>query len=239
MSSSQHLVRAASDDIGLRRESRVDAGEIPLWLARLHRSLPTGAEVRISISGDLPIPLDDLIEGGGFGADGPMSVRLESLPDSVQPNMKMLVCGLNPGTTSAKMGVSFAKSGNRFWPAALAAGIVTQDRAIDHALLHHGVGFTDLAKRTTSRADQITSAEFRSGSSRVERLVRWLQPACVLMVGLGGWRTGVDRRAESGWQPDSFGGAPVYLMPSTSGLNTHESVDSLTKHLEKAQAGPS
>ncbi len=194
--------------------------------------------MRISIGGDLPISLDDLIEGAGFSVDGALSVRQESLPDSVQPNMKMLVCGLNPGVTSAKDGVSFAKKGNRFWPAALAAGVVTQDRAIDHALLHHGIGFTDLAKRTTSRADQITTAEFRSGASRVERLVRWLTPRSVVMVGLGGWRTGVDRQAESGWQAKPFGGAPVYLMPSTSGLNTHESVDSLVKHLEKAQAGP-
>ncbi len=238
MSSSQHLVRAASDGTGLRRESRVDAGEIPLWLARLHRSLPTGAEVRISISGDLPISLDDLIEGAGFGADGPLAIRLESLPDSVQPHMKMLVCGLNPGRTSAAEGVSFAKQGNRFWPAALAAGIVTEDRAVDHALLHHGIGFTDLAKRTSGRADEITAAEFRSGASRVERLVRWLEPSCLLMVGLGGWRTGIDRRAESGWQAERFGGVPVYLMPNTSGLNTHESLDSLTEHLERAQAGP-
>jgi TDG/mug DNA glycosylase family protein len=236
--SSQHLVRAASDEIGLRRESRVEAGEVPLWLARLHRSLPAGTEVRIGISGDLPVPFDDLIEGAGFGTDGPNATRLVSIPDTVQPQMRMLICGLNPGRVSAEAGVSFANPGNRFWPAAIAAGVVSEERAPDHALLHHGIGFTDLAKRTTERADQITAAEFRSGAARVERLLRWLQPSCLVMVGLGGWRHGVDPAAASGWQDESFGGVPVYLMPNTSGLNTHETLASLTAHLEKAQAGP-
>ncbi len=186
----------------------------------------------------MPIPIDDLIDGAGFGVDGPLSTRLNSLPDIVGSHMKMLVCGLNPGQVSAASGVSFANKGNRFWPAALAAGIVSEDRATDHALLHHGVGFTDLAKRTTSRADEITGAEFRSGVSRVERLVRWLRPSMMVMVGLTGWRHGVDRKASSGWQPIPFAGTPVYLMPNTSGLNTHETQASLTKHLEKAQAGP-
>ena len=238
MSSEGHLVKAASDEIGLRRESRVDAGDVPLWLARLHRSLPVGSEVRISISGSLPIPTDDLIEGAGFAVDGPLATRLESLPDIVHARMSMLICGLNPGRVSAEQGVSFANNGNRFWPAALAAGIVSEDRAHDHALLHHGVGFTDLAKRTTARAEEITAAEFRSGVSRVERLVNWLRPSIVVMVGLSGWRQGVDRNATSGWQPTPFAGAPVYLMPSTSGLNAHETLVSLTEHLENAQAGP-
>ena len=238
MSSDQHLVKASSDEIGLRRESRVEAGDVPLWLARLHRSLPVGAEVRISISGSLPVPEDDLIEGAGFSTDGPLSTRLETIPDTVAPRMNVLVCGLNPGKVSADLGVSFAKNGNRFWPAALAAGLVKTDREPDHALLHSGVGFTDLAKRTTTRADEVNSAEFRSGASRIERMVRWLQPEIFLMVGLTGWRQGLDRKATSGWQAEPFGGRPVYLMPATSGLNTHETLESLTAHFEKAQAGP-
>ena len=150
----------------------------------------------------------------------------------------MLVCGLNPGRVSAEAGVSFANPGNRFWPAVLETGLVSQDRDVDHSLLHHGVGFTDLAKRTTAKAEQITDAEFRSGASRVERLVRWLQPARLLMVGLTGWRQGVDRGAEAGWQPQPFGGVPAYVMPNTSGLNAHETLESLAAHVEKAQAGP-
>ena len=41
--------------------------------------------------------------------------------------MRLFVCGLNPSVYSADAGVGFARPGNRFWPAALAAGIVTTD----------------------------------------------------------------------------------------------------------------
>lgn len=238
MVSPSHLVKAASDEVGLRRESSVETGEIPMWLARVHRSLPVGASVRISITGDLPVPHDDLLEGAGFRVAGSNAVRLQSLPDTVRPRLKYLVCGLNPGLYSADAGVSFARNGNRFWPAAIAAGLLTEDRAMDLALSDHGVGFTDLAKRTSSKADEITAAEFRSGASRVERLVAWIQPRVMIMVGLTGWRHGVDRTAESGWQPELFGGTRVYLMPNTSGLNTRETLESLTAHLRAAQAGP-
>jgi hypothetical protein len=32
----------------------------------------------------------------------------------------------------------------------------------------------------------------------------------------------------------ALGGAPVYVMPSTSGLNTHVRIDDLVDHLERA-----
>lgn len=238
MASVNHLVKAASDEVGLRRESSIETGDIPMWLARVHRSLPVGSTVRLSISGELPVPHDDLLEGAGFRVAGVDAVRLASIPDTVRPRMRMLICGLNPGHFSAEAGVSFARNGNRFWPAALAAGIVTEDRAADRALSDHGVGFTDLAKRASGRADEITAAEFRSGASRVERLVEWLRPEIVVMVGLTGWRLGVDRRAVAGWQDEKLGGCHVYLMPNTSGLNTHESLETLTTHLTAAQEGP-
>ncbi len=238
MVSSSHLVKAASDEVGLRRESSVETGDIPMWLARVHRSLPVGASVRLSISGDLPVPHDDLLEGAGFRSVGPTAVRLQSLPDTVRPRMKLLICGLNPGHYSAEAGVNFARKGNRFWPAAIAAGIVSEDRAIDRALSDHGVGFTDLAKRASVRADEITMAEFRTGASRVERLVAWTKPEVLVVVGLGGWRLGVNRQAQIGWQSELHGSRPVYLMPNTSGLNTRSSLESLTEHLRAAQAGP-
>ena len=56
------------------------------------------------------------------------ATRARSLPDTVGPGMRLLVCGLNPSVYSADAGIGFARPGNRFWPAAIAAGIVTVDR---------------------------------------------------------------------------------------------------------------
>jgi hypothetical protein len=54
------------------------------------------------------------------------------------------------------------------------------------------------------------------------------------MVGLAGWRAAVDRKATAGVQPEPFGGRPLYVMPSTSGLNAHSRLDDLTTHLRSA-----
>jgi hypothetical protein len=56
------------------------------------------------------------------------------------------------------------------------------------------------------------------------------------MVGLAGWRAAVDRKAVAGVQPEPFGGRPVYVMPSTSGLNAHSRLDDLADHLRAAAA---
>jgi TDG/mug DNA glycosylase family protein len=160
--------------------------------------------------------------------------RLRTLPDTVGPGMRLLVCGLNPSLYAADAGVGFARPGNRFWPAALAAGLVSVTRDPQAALHRDRIGMTDLAKRATVAASELTSEEYRRGLERVEHLVRWLQPRAVCFVGLAGWRAAVDRRAETGIQPRRLADVPVYVMPSTSGLNARVSLDQLTEHLRAA-----
>ncbi len=174
-----------------------------------------------------------LLEGAGFA---PAGTRLRTLPDLVAPGMRLLVCGLNPSVYAADAGVNFARPGNRFWPAALAAGLVSRDRDPWHALLVDGVGFTDLVKRATVSATELTAAEYAHGESRVGWLVGLVRPAAVCFVGLTGWRTAVDRAATAGWQPGGFAGVPAYVMPNTSGLNAHARPADFAAHLRAARA---
>jgi double-stranded uracil-DNA glycosylase len=182
--------------------------------------------------------IDDLVTGAGFelvARDGlDMTLRRQrSLPDHVAPNMCLLVCGLNPSLYSADRGVNFARPGNRFWPAMLAADLVTVDRDPVHALAHHGIGMTDLVKRATVAASELTR-EFIAGVARVERLCAWLRPGALCVVGLAGWRAAVDRRAVVGWQPRDLGGVAVYVMPNTSGLNASTQHAGFVSHLRAA-----
>ncbi len=151
--------------------------------------------------------------------------------------MRLLVCGLNPSVYSADAGIGFARPGNRFWPAAIAAGLVTVDRDDARAALAAGIGMTDLVKRATPRADELTRDEYRAGLARVERLVAVAPPGAVCFVGLAGWRAAVDRRAVAGVQPDAIGGRPAYVMPSTSGLNARTPPSELADHLRAAALG--
>jgi len=164
------------------------------------------------------------------------AMRARTLPDVVGPEMRVLVCGLNPSVYAADAGVGYARPGNRFWPAAVAAGLVSIDRDPWHALRQHGVGFTDLVKRATVAAAELRSDEYTAGLERLERLASWLEPAVVAFVGLAGWRAAVDRKAVAGPQEQTVGGRPVYVMPSSSGLNARATVASLAEHLRAATA---
>lgn len=159
--------------------------------------------------------------------------RARTLPDLVRPGLRLLVCGLNPSLYSADAGVPFARPGNRFWPAALAAGLVDHPRNA-RAALRRGIGFTDLVKRATPGASELSAREYAAGLARVAAIVRLYRPSALCFVGLDGWRASVDRRAQPGWIPGGFAGVPAYLMPSTSGRNARVSVTALAEHLRAA-----
>ncbi len=216
---------------------------LPRRLAVLHRDLPPEARVRLlgpAVGPGTPRP-GELLAGGGFLVheltvedDGRWTARVtraRTLPDTVGPGMRVLVCGLNPSEYSADAGVGFARPGNRFWPAAMAAGLVTRDRDPWHALAAHGVGMTDLVKRATPASAALARQEYRDGFARVERLAAWLRPGVVLFVGLEGWRAAVDRSAAPGPQERTVGGRPAHVMPSTSGRNAASRLDDLVDHL--------
>lgn len=189
--------------------------------------------------------LRDLLEGAGFSIEsvdnsmpGRRALRARrrlTLPDTVGPDMAVLVCGLNPSIHAAEAGVGFVTPNNRFWAGALTAGLVSVDRDPYRALDRDGVGMTDLVKRATRRADELDGDEYRTGLARVERLVGWLQPRVVCFVGLSGWRAAVDRTAKPGLQAAELSGRPVYLMPSTSGLNAHSQLPDVIEHLTEVR----
>lgn len=225
---------------------------------------PTVEEVSTPESGDdlpgrlftwwQPDHLADVVAAAGFRVDRLELVaarheddhaRLEvtataerALPDHVAADLRLLCCGLNPSLHAADAGVGYVTGSNRFWRAMAAAGLATRDRDPRHLVRHDRVGMTDLVKRATPRADELRAAEYREGVERLARLCAWLRPAAVAVVGLAGWRAAVDRRAVVGWQPDDLGGSPVYVLPSTSGLNARVSLAELAGHLRAAADGP-
>ncbi len=198
--------------------------------------------------------LADLLEGAGFAQveiaagepdrDGlyrPLTAtagRDRTLADTVGPGMRLLLCGLNPSLYAADAGVAFARPGNRFWPALRAAGLTDLDRDPNGLLRIDNIGLTDLVKRATLGADELNAAEYTHGLARVRRLCDRLRPAAVCFIGLAGWRAALDRTAVAGWQTGGLGETPVYLMPSTSGLNAHASSVQLAEHLAAAAALP-
>jgi TDG/mug DNA glycosylase family protein len=237
----------------------IAAEQLPMALAELHRALVVGASFHLQVTSDHHRATDDemfaqrhfsqwnvdrlrdVVERAGFVVDEMLddgaewidveATRGRLLADTVGPAMRVLMVGLNPGQLSADLGVSFARPGNRFWPAALASGLVT--RALDpfRALRVDRVGMTNIVLRPTTGAGELAREEYVDGADRLERLVRWLQPECVCFIGITGYRVAVDKGAVLGWQPESFGGVRTYVMPNTSGLNAHAKPADFTEHL--------
>ncbi len=222
---------------------------LPSALAAAHRDLEVGAtlQLRIADTSWTEAHLSAVIRAGAF-EPGPLrshgaqlrceATAVRGLPDHVGPGMRLLCCGLNPSWHAADAGVGYVTGSNRFWRAMAQAGLATRDRDPHHLLAHDRIGMTDLVKRPTARADEVAADEFRDGLVRLDALCAWLRPAAVAMVGLQGWRAAVDRRASVGWQARQLGDRPVYVLPSTSGLNAGTSLDDLVAHLVAAADGP-
>lgn len=146
------------------------------------------------------------------------------LGDVLGPRVRLLLCGINPGTRSAALGRHFAGHGNRFWPALYAAGITPElfGPAEQHRLPELGVGVTNIVARETAKASELSTAELRAGGERLVRLVRERRPAVVAVLGVTAYRLAFSEpRAALGRQAGTAGGASWWALPNPSGLNAH------------------
>jgi TDG/mug DNA glycosylase family protein len=225
-----------------------------LLLARLHRGDGPGTRATLRLSTPAEVEpeaaaalLRSRLTAAGFDAvrirqDGrgrrlhASARRALTLPEWIGPRLRVLFCGLNPSPYAAEAGIPFGRPGNRFWPAARKAGLITRDRDVPDAV-RRGIGFTDLVKRPTARAAEIRASEYERGIAELRRRVEEFRPGVVCLVGLEGWRRGMSRRATAGWLEDRVGGRPTYLMPSTSGLNARTRLPELVSHLRQLTRG--
>ena len=167
--------------------------------------------------------------------------RGRTVDDLVGPGLRLLFVGINPSLWTAATGAHFARPGNRFYAALhLAAlhlagitarvfdassGMTDRDRA---ELVARGVGITNLVRRATARADELTVKELRAGGRALREFVVRHRPRVVAVAGITAYRQAFgEPGAAAGRQPDSFEGAVLWVVPNPSGLNAHETPQSL------------
>ena len=164
------------------------------------------------------------------------SYRDATVDDLVGPGLRLLFVGINPGLWTAATGTHFAHPGNRFYPALLRAGLI--DRPIDRGrgmddadrahLIGRGIGITNLVARATAKASELSAVELHAGGERLIAFVERHRPAVVAIAGITAYRAAFGaRRAELGRQPEPFAGSELWIVPNPSGLNAHETIDSL------------
>src|SRR5690606_28470953 len=89
-------------------------------------------------------------------------------------------------------------------------------------LVTYRLGVTNLVRRPTGRASEVTVEELRAGAERLRWLVEAYEPWWVAVLGVTAYRLAFGvRTARIGRQRDQLGGARLWVLPNPSGLNAH------------------
>lgn len=163
------------------------------------------------------------------------------LPGPGDPPLRLLIVGINPSLWTAAVNAPFAHPGNRFWKsldlAGITDGLVDTSRGLsrrdERMLAERGIGITNFVSRATTRADELTREELRAGGARLADRIPALRPKAVAVVGITAFRAAFatpgaklgpqHTDAVPGWPKD----VPLWALPNPSGLNAHETVQSL------------
>jgi TDG/mug DNA glycosylase family protein len=162
-----------------------------------------------------------------------------SLPDLLCDGLDIVFIGINPSLWSVAQGHYFARKTNRFWPAfsrsvlsqpaRQALGVEQLMPVHDAMLQDHGIGFTDVVKRATARADQLDPGEFAAATRELVVKLERFQPRIACFHGMMGYRPFVRLHAPRlpppvlGEQPLRIERTRLVVIPNPSPANAHAS----------------
>lgn len=166
------------------------------------------------------------------------------LTDRIEPGVKVLFVGINPGVKSAQTGHHFAGPSNRFWKLLREAKLVPEPLTYleDTRLPEFGLGITNLVARPSPGIDTLKPAEYVAGWKILERKIERFRPQVVALVGVTLWRAILPllplpdderkRLAKSkcpGLQRVTVHGAEVFVLPNPSGRNANFSYEEMLR----------
>jgi len=138
---------------------------------------------------------------------------------------------------SVQRGHYFARRTNRFWPAFSRSRLSAPARRAlrverlepvhDAALLAFGIGFTDVVKRATARADEVSAPEFAAGVAALLAKLEALRPGVACFHGMMGYRPfhaahwPSAPKPELGLQLVRIGQTRLFVVPNPSPANAH------------------
>jgi TDG/mug DNA glycosylase family protein len=169
--------------------------------------------------------------------------RDATVPDLIGADCRLLFVGINPGLWTAATQTQFCHPSNRFYPALAQAGLIDWRVDTDAGMtdeqrrdfVERGLGISNLVERATVRASELGRDELRMGGRRLRDLVSAVGPRVVAIAGVTAYREAFAERAASpGLQPSGLGPAELWVVPNPSGLNAHETIESLAEWYRSA-----
>ena len=154
---------------------------------------------------------------------------LPTLPDLLRQGLDLVFVGINPGSYSAAKRHYYARPGNLFWWALGGSGIVkgTVTPNMDASLLDRGIGFTDVAKRPSNAASDLSADEFAAGATVLIEKLELYQPLVACFNGISAYSHCFGSGAAPGPRPERIGHTRIYVVPSTSRRNAHYQKDDI------------
>jgi len=173
-----------------------------------------------------------------------MGEQIETLADLLRPGLRAVCIGINPSPVSVEAGHYYqGRIGRRFWQRLRQAGVINDAGTgrEDDAAFISGIGFTDIVKRPTPRAEAISAAEFDYGREALAERLRRYKPSVLIFAFKKPAVVLFGRFDGCGFRPDlELSGAQVFVMPGpyerkdrvAAGL---EALRDLLFHLERAR----
>lgn len=156
----------------------------------------------------------------------------KTVSDLVQPGLRVLFCGINPGLYTAAIGHHFGRPGNRFWPALYGSGFTSRllQPWEERELLNAGLGITNVVPRTTATAAELNASDYAAGGVRLTNTVKEYKPRVLAVLGVGAYRSAFSKAtATLGLQAEGIGETAVWVLPNPSGLNANYQLTDLIR----------
>jgi double-stranded uracil-DNA glycosylase len=162
---------------------------------------------------------------------------LTTLPDYLRPHLRLVFIGINPGFYSVARGHYFARSTSRFWPGFSKSKLslpIRRELGVDVLLPEHdsqlprfGIGFTDVVKRPSGNAADLTTRDFERSAPLLLKKLRRFRPQVACFHGLTAYRPFLkivlrcDVSPALGPQPQLIGATRLFVVPNPSPANAH------------------
>lgn len=147
---------------------------------------------------------------------------MDTLPDYLENDLKIIFVGYNPSIGSSRTGHHYANPTNRFWKILYNAGLTPRlyHSDEDGELLKLGYGLTNIVERPTKGAEDISSEEYQKGRVVLAEKINTYKPKLVCFVGKGVYQAYTTyRKVDWGKQKTSqVEGVIDFVAPSSSGL---------------------
>jgi TDG/mug DNA glycosylase family protein len=143
------------------------------------------------------------------------------LRDVLEPGVRCIFVGINPGIRSAEAGHHFANPRNDFWRLLFDSGLTPRplEPAQEAELAGLGLGITNAALRVTRGSGELRRADFAGSQARLAEIEQRYGPAVFAFVGKQAYAGVFTERTEHGLSKRRLGNAQLYVLPSTSPAN--------------------